>query len=537
MSEPYRDAPVRAPVQAPRDRGIVGDVISQFADPYAFYRELVQNAIDAGSPEVEIELSYDEGARRMRVSVRDRGEGMTRSIIEDQLLVLFRSTKENDRTKIGKFGIGFSSVLAPDPEVVAITTVRDGKRLMVHLYRDLGYELFDGGRATQPGTTIDLEIAMDRDRVHAFEAHTKRALSQWCRHATVPIHVTFSHPEGRSTERIDRPLAIEDALVEVRRVVDGGQLVVVAGLTKQATPYVGFFNHGLTLAETTNDIAGNVSVKVQDARLGHTLSRDDVRRDAHYDRALACVREVVREDLRAKLATRLRELAEAGAGADYLELLDAVVRAKIFPASWYFPLLEARAGTVAVAATELGRTVWCSARVTPVTAALVSASQIVLRATEGDTVARAVAHACGARVRDAASELTAVTPVEPTDGDVALLRLFEEVLAEVHRAPSAIVLAKLAGFHQDLLSVALPKGNPRVIDREDAAKNPFTLLGRRALALSVAHPHVAAARRHQDPVLAATHLARIVLLQYGALDRRRSHALLEHALAGLGVAR
>ena len=54
----------------------------------------------------------------MRVAVRDRGEGMTRDIIENQLLVLFRSTKEKDDTKIGKFGIGFASVLAPDPEVV-----------------------------------------------------------------------------------------------------------------------------------------------------------------------------------------------------------------------------------------------------------------------------------------------------------------------------------------------------------------------------------------------------------------------------------
>ena len=45
---------------APRDQGIVGDVIAQFADPLAFYRELVQNAIDAGSPSVEIRIGYDE---------------------------------------------------------------------------------------------------------------------------------------------------------------------------------------------------------------------------------------------------------------------------------------------------------------------------------------------------------------------------------------------------------------------------------------------------------------------------------------------
>ena len=49
MSDPYRDGGHRDVVEAPVDRGIVGDVIAQFADPYAFYRELVQNSIDAGS--------------------------------------------------------------------------------------------------------------------------------------------------------------------------------------------------------------------------------------------------------------------------------------------------------------------------------------------------------------------------------------------------------------------------------------------------------------------------------------------------------
>ena len=80
---------------------------------------------------------------------------MTRDILENQLLVLFRSTKEHDRTKIGKFGIGFVSVLAPNPEVVVVNTAREGRRLSLHLYRDLSYELFDAGPATQTGTTCE----------------------------------------------------------------------------------------------------------------------------------------------------------------------------------------------------------------------------------------------------------------------------------------------------------------------------------------------------------------------------------------------
>ena len=136
MTDPYRSADVESLREAPRDPGIVGDIISQFADPNAFYRELIQNSIDAGSPSIEIRLDYDDGAQLMRATVKDRGEGMSRDVIENQLLVLFRSTKEHDRTKIGKFGIGFASVLAPDPDLVIIETVRDGQRLTVHLNRD-----------------------------------------------------------------------------------------------------------------------------------------------------------------------------------------------------------------------------------------------------------------------------------------------------------------------------------------------------------------------------------------------------------------
>ncbi len=123
---PYRTEEREERAEAPRDPGIVGDVIAQFADPFAFLRELVQNAIDAGTDAVEVRIEYDGGAGVTRASVRDRGEGMTREIIEEQLLVLFRSTKERDDTKIGKFGIGFASVLAPSPQVVVVQTARGG---------------------------------------------------------------------------------------------------------------------------------------------------------------------------------------------------------------------------------------------------------------------------------------------------------------------------------------------------------------------------------------------------------------------------
>ena len=34
-------------------------LVKQFADPYACLRELIQNALDAGSNEVDIDVDYD----------------------------------------------------------------------------------------------------------------------------------------------------------------------------------------------------------------------------------------------------------------------------------------------------------------------------------------------------------------------------------------------------------------------------------------------------------------------------------------------
>jgi hypothetical protein len=535
MSDPYRDSLGGDAPDAPRDRGIVGDVIAQFADPYAFYRELIQNAIDAGSPEILVELHHDKTTQRMHALVRDKGEGMTREIIENQLLVLFRSTKEKDRTKIGKFGIGFSSVLAPDPEVVVISTSRDGKKLTCHLYRDLSYELFDGGRATHAGTTIELEIGMSEERVEPFFRASEHALIKWCRHASVPVELVIKREPGKTSKRIDRPLDIEGAILEVRRTVDNGALTVVAGVTASTTPYFGFFNHGLMLAELESELIGRLSVKVQDSRLGHTLSRDDVRRDHNYDHAIATVRDLVVEELPTKAAARLRELA-ASPDTDeaYYELSDALLRSHVTPTTWHFPLLEPRGDARSIASSEIGSSVWASPRRSPTTAALAAEDTVVLRATRVDQM-RAALVTTGTTLRVVDDDLTLATPVALTDADTSLIQRLRELLSHVHREPAGLVIVELNGARGDLLSVALREPTSRLVQHGDATRNPFAFFGRLTLALSAMHPHVKAARASADPLLAAAHLARAVLLQHGLLDVVKSERIFERTLDGLGV--
>ena len=531
MTDPYRDSPQEVPADVPRDPGIVGDVIAQFADAKAFLRELVQNSIDAGTPSIQIELHHDANAQQMHVTVRDRGEGMTREIVENQLLVLFRSTKERDPTKIGKFGIGFVSVLAPNPDVVIVQTVRDKRRIALHLYRDLTYELFDAGPATQNGTSVELHIPLAVDEVDAFIRDSELALVRWCRHASVPIELSARG----STRRIDRPLGIEDAVIAVQRTVDDGQLTAIVGIVV-GKPYAGFFNHGLMLHETSS-LFGKLAVKIQDARLGHTISRDDVRRDDHYRRAVQLVEELAERELPAAIASAMA-IAVDDDLERYHALLDAVVYAgvELEREQWRFSVVEPFRGRMSIAANEIAAgLVWGSASSTPLTK-LVAAQGVPIVRTAHATVGVALRQSLRVMVRDVAAELTAITPVNESDGDVALLRLLDELFDRVHRSPTAIVLAKLDGVFADRLAISGTSENAHVVNPEQAMRNPFALLRRGVLALSVAHPHVRAARSG-DPIVASSHLARAVLLQHGLLDDDRSHAIVDYVLERVGVGR
>jgi molecular chaperone HtpG len=545
---PYRTVEREERAEAPRDQGIVGDVVAQFADPLAFYRELVQNAIDAGTPSVEVRLVYDEPAGTMRAQVRDRGEGMSREVVENQLLVLFRSTKEKDPTKIGKFGIGFKSVLAPKPNIVVVQTSRAGRRLTLHLHPDLTYELFDAGPASQTGTSVELELAMSEDKVDEFVRASQLALVRWCRHATVPIEFHGQLVSGEPvTGRIDRPLALDGALVQVHDATDGGQLTCVVGLVSSGTgPSTGFFNHGLTLHESSEPLIGRLAVKIQDSRLGHTLSRDNVRRDERYEHAVAFARTLAETKLVPAVARELRERAERGDLPAYYQLVAAIEESQLElrPDEWVFPLIGEPKWVRAI---DVPRRAWAAAHPSAVTEVLAAQAIPVLHMSPASRnwLASRASHSASAQIRDASEELTAVELVAPEDGDHAVLGYLADFLAVAYRRPASIALARLTGLYANQLVLAggptdsaVPVAGDRapfVLDRDAALRQPFGKLVKLPLLLSVTHPMVVSARAG-DPRLAASHLARLILIAYGKLDVERSQRLFEHTLDRLGVA-
>ncbi len=336
-------------------------LIGQFADPLVFLRELVQNSLDAASTRIDVDFSFAEaeagdvvtdapavesagkrrgkgkgkgkakkGRRRdglMTITVSDNGEGMNEGIIDRYLLTLFSSTKEKDLTKIGKFGVGFVSIFAIEPELVVLETGQAGESWRLLFPADRSFEKL---RLDEPceGTQISLYKRVTRKEFVDLQARGRDTVAYWCKFAEAEILV-----DGKP---ISEDFAI-DAELTVKHQAPGTELVLgfpkigagaaeaLAGaesgsVAAQLRSLVGFYNRGLTLVEGAElpgdahaDLSG-LSLRIKSRYLEHTLTRDNVRQDESYDKAIDLVRSQVEQVLRPRLVTHLEALAAHHSG-------------------------------------------------------------------------------------------------------------------------------------------------------------------------------------------------------------------------------
>jgi len=518
--------------------GIVADLVQQFADPLAFYRELVQNAIDADTEEVVVTVQHGPG-QPVVISVTDRGEGMDQEVLQEKLLVLFRSGKEDQEDKIGKFGVGFVSVLAMNPERVTVRTSKGkGKSHVLHLQRDHSYELFEAGGGKRSGTTVSLTVAMDDDAVPDLVERSKTALARWCRFARTPIRFReVRQGDVVSEVRIDRPLGFDDAEVQVTHV-EGGTRVVVA-LHDAKGHYAGFFNQGLLLHETRSPFGGildGVRFIVQDARLEHTLSRDDVRRDRAFRRALGLVERVAEKQLLPAALMTLAEHAETTT-PDHARLMARLIAAMpalpLDPRDLTLRQLIPSDGKRGVRVRDVRKRLVLADRHDALTKRLHAEGWAVVSA-----AVRTVLDRADLSFRHSHEHFTHLEAVETKPADEALLASLADRLDAAARRPSALALVTVVGFgeRRNYLPGDPPDGEAIVEGELDS--DPFRLVSRPGLLLNAASLTVREARRlaETDPQVAATLLARDVLLAHGRLDGGADGDLTEGALTEvLGV--
>lgn len=154
-----------------------------------FVRELLQNARDAGATRVEIAAEARGG--RWVLRCRDDGEGMSFAHARRFLFSLYASSKEARRDQVGRFGVGFWSILRFEPDRIVIRSrprsgdlaARDPDEGPTAWEIELTGDLESAQRRSTelgPGTEVTLErAALDGElerRVHEAASQNARFL-------------------------------------------------------------------------------------------------------------------------------------------------------------------------------------------------------------------------------------------------------------------------------------------------------------------------------------------------------------------------
>ncbi len=168
------------------------NLVQQFSDQFAFLRELVQNSIDAGSGRVDIDFEYTPNKDNEKgvfvLHINDTGEGMTREVIDTKLTRLFSSSKEDDFTKIGKFGIGFVSIFALKPKAVFVDTGKDGEYWRIYFKEDRTFDRLVLPRPVE-GTQIKWIKELTPKENENYRIESRKTLTKWCKHAEAEVYV------------------------------------------------------------------------------------------------------------------------------------------------------------------------------------------------------------------------------------------------------------------------------------------------------------------------------------------------------------
>ncbi len=317
-------SPVSEPNSASEVSAALELLIGQFTQPLAFLRELVQNSLDAGSNRVDVAVRFEEAQGCAVVEVADTGEGMDREIIDQQLTRLFSSSKEGDFTKIGKFGIGFVSVFAVHPQAVVVDTARGGEAWRVLFHPDRTFDRIALDEMVD-GTRVQVYVPTARQKLEQFRRECRDTVVYWCRHCEVEIRF-----DGRA---LNQPFAL-DAPYQFHHAVPGTEVVVAP--SDDPRPTFGFYNRGLTLLEGRGSPLPGVAFKIRSRYLEHTLTRDQVIQDEHFEKAMRIVREVALKKMPLQLFQDLQEApttplwAAATQVLGWRDLPVAVRRAPVF---------------------------------------------------------------------------------------------------------------------------------------------------------------------------------------------------------------
>jgi arsenate reductase-like glutaredoxin family protein len=269
-------------------QSVLEKLITQFERPTQYVRELVQNSIDAECSQMSFDFKYNEKAQELELIMEDDGTGMTRPEIKKYLLNLFKSSKVDDSSKIGKFGIGFVSIFALDPEYITVETTSHNK---THLVQINSPRNGVGGRIIEKktpnehsGTVVTLHKKSIKRDYNTLKESLLAELMTSCAHIKKPLFF-----EGK---KINKEFEIPDSIVNVRfgnRGIEG-----IIGLVHEDDESYGLYNNRLLIKngerlithEADDRVGRNFSFVISSKYLSPNLSRNDLIQDPKYDKIM-----------------------------------------------------------------------------------------------------------------------------------------------------------------------------------------------------------------------------------------------------------
>lgn len=330
-------------------------------DPWIFVRELLQNARDAGASRVVIEV--EEQGSLTRIRCRDDGEGMSYEHARRYLFSLYASSKEDRANQVGRFGVGFWSILRYEPERIVIRSCPRGGG------PGAGWQVvLDGALQNAERSKVEMpsgtEIILERrggdgaDDRRVFEAAHQNARFLCCRDnpdVSLPISVN-----GRLANA-------EFALAPPSSSFQRGRVRGVVGLGN--APRVELFSRGLRVRSaaclddllTSTGHTGHSRVRFPELPGGLApqalLESDGLelllsRSDARDTRTLRRLVKLGQNELRQLVERQLEQLRPPG----LIERLLGLLRRLAGESAWWRAVLGAVTG--AVLALLLSRLIW-----------------------------------------------------------------------------------------------------------------------------------------------------------------------------------
>lgn len=279
-------------------------------DPWIFVRELLQNARDAGATRVQ--FIYKESDHKSELHCIDNGEGMGWEHAQRYLFSLYTSSKEDQKNKAGRFGVGFWSILRFFPESIIIRSKPRGEPSSPGWGLNIDGQLRDAktsSSAKQSGT----EIILSRP---SNNAHQAQQLLE-----AVRDHGRFLTQRDEPTRKleilvngvcINAPFELPEPSISFSRKGIRG----VVGLAPHGK--VELFSRGLRVrcAATLDDLISSRAPRHSPAQIRGVapqilldcdhiqvlLHRSDVRENTELKRAMSLTRSYLRRLVQAQLS-------------------------------------------------------------------------------------------------------------------------------------------------------------------------------------------------------------------------------------------